>query len=393
MASKRSGGVGAPADAPVPTDAFAEAGDSADTGGYRGVLFIGDPHLEGRQPGFRKDDYPQVILEKLAWSLDYAAEHRLLPAFLGDLFDKPRDNPTWMIARLIDMLAGRECIGIYGNHDCADPELNDNDTLMLLFKSGSIRLVSEGDPWHGVMGGRRVVVGGSSYRERLPQALPDTPGDANAVGAAAAGTAAAAADAPRGAAAGASRPLGIWLSHHDIIAPGYEEQGRLRPREIPGVDLVVNGHIHRELGEVEVGATRWVTPGNISRRSRSDAVREHVPSVLRLDVRGEGDGAVSGGRTEAGANATHPGPGGYELSRVEVPHAPFDEVFHPLVAGEESDTSASAFVSGLAELQARRTQSGAGLMSFLEQNLDQFEEAVAAEIRSLAEEVTGYGEG
>ena len=108
---------------------------------------------------------------------------------------------------------------------------------------------------------------------------------------------------------------------------------------------------------------------------------------------GRGHGAVSGGRTEAGADAAHPGPGGYELSRVEVPHAPFDEVFHPLVAGEESDTSASAFVSGLAELQARRTQSGAGLMSFLEQNLDQFEEAVAAEIRSLAEEVTGYGEG
>lgn len=326
---------------------------------YRGVLFIGDPHLEGRQPGFRKDDYPQVILEKLDWCLHYAAEHRLLPALLGDIFDKPRDNPTWMIARLIDMLAGRECVGIYGNHDCADPELNDNDTLMLLFKSGSIRRVSEDDPWRGVMGGRRVVIGGSSYRERLPQAL--------------------------GGAAGASRPLGIWLSHHDIIAPGYEEQGRLRPREIPGVDLVVNGHIHRELGEVEVGATRWVTPGNISRRSRSDAVRDHVPSVLRLDVGGEGDGAGPGAadrRLVAGC----------ELTRVIVPHAPFEEVFHPLVAGEEPDTSASAFVSGLAELQARRTQSGAGLMSFLDQNLDQFEEAVAAEIRSLAEEVTGDGD-
>jgi predicted MPP superfamily phosphohydrolase len=347
-----------------------EASAGADRGsgasvGYRGVLFIGDPHLEGRQPGFRKDDYPQVILKKLAWCLNYAEEHRLLPAFLGDVFDKPRDNPTWMIARLIDMLAGRECVGIYGNHDCADPELNDNDSLMLLFKSGSIRLVSEGDPWHGVMGGRRVMIGGSSYREQLPQAPAGAAarptGDADAADSVTAGR----------AAGRAARPLGIWLSHHDIIAPGYEEQGRVRPREIPGVDLVVNGHIHRELGEVEVGATRWVTPGNISRRSRSDAVRDHVPSVLRLDVRA----------------------GEYELTRVEVPHAPFDEVFHPLVAGEETDTSASAFVSGLAELQARRTQSGAGLMSFLDQNLDQFEEAVAAEIRSLAEEVTGYGDG
>ncbi|NBF41867.1 MAG: metallophosphoesterase, partial [Spirochaetes bacterium] len=325
-----------------------------------------DPHLEGRQPGFRKDDYPEVILGKLAWSLDYAEEHRLLPALLGDVFDKPRDNPTWMIARLIDMLAGRECIGIYGNHDCADPELNDNDSLMLLFKSGSVRRVREEDPWRGVMGGRRVVIGGASYRERLPQTLSDADAEDSVTAGVAAGA--------------ASRPFGIWLSHHDIIQPGYEEQGRIRPREIPGVDLVVNGHIHRELGEVEVGATRWVTPGNISRRSRSDAVRDHVPSVLRLDVRGEG----------AGVGPEVPG---YELTRVTVPHAPFDEVFHPLVAGEETDTSASAFVSGLAELQARRTQSGAGLMSFLDQNLDQFDDAVAAEIRSLAEEVTGYGDG
>ena len=74
---------------------------------YDGILIIGDPHLEGRQPGFRKDDYPTVILDKLAWCLDYAAANRLLPAILGDLFDKPRDNPNWMLVRLLDMFADR----------------------------------------------------------------------------------------------------------------------------------------------------------------------------------------------------------------------------------------------------------------------------------------------
>ena len=54
---------------------------------YQGLLLIGDPHLEGRIPGFRKDDYPNVILQKLTWALDYAAEQHLLPAILGDLFD------------------------------------------------------------------------------------------------------------------------------------------------------------------------------------------------------------------------------------------------------------------------------------------------------------------
>ena len=30
---------------------------------YSGVLLIGDPHVEGRIPGFRKDDYPLVVLK------------------------------------------------------------------------------------------------------------------------------------------------------------------------------------------------------------------------------------------------------------------------------------------------------------------------------------------
>ena len=322
---------------------------------YRGLLCIGDPHLEGRQPGFRKDDYPTVILEKLEWILDYAVGNRLLPAFLGDVFDKPRDNPTWMLARLIDMLSGVESIGIYGNHDCADPVLNDHDSLMLLFKSGRIKRVSESEPWRGEMSGGPVVIGGSSYRERFPDRPPGAGRDESSQ---------LLFDMSDG-----ETPVGIWLAHHDIIAPGYEEQGRIKPREIPGVELVVNGHIHRALGDVVTGGTRWVTPGNISRRSRSDAVRDHVPTVLRIDV------------TESGT----------ELSRITVPHAPFEDVFHPVVVDSSVDISESAFVSGLSELEARRTSSGAGLLSFLEKNLDQFDDAVAEEIRSLAEEVTGDG--
>ena len=42
----------------------------------------------------------------------------------------------------------------------------------------------------------------------------------------------------------------------------------LEPCEIRGVDLVINGHIHRRLEDVQKGCTTWLTPGNISRRSR-----------------------------------------------------------------------------------------------------------------------------
>ena len=308
-------------------------------GAYTGILLIGDPHLEGRTPGFRKDDYPEVILQKLGWCLDYAAQHCLLPALLGDVFDKPRDNPNWLLVRLLGMLQG-EVIGLYGNHDCAEPELSDNDSLSVLIQAGRLRLVSGDDPWRGMFGGRSVVVGGSCWRQPIPEQF-----DAGGAG-----------DVP---------PLVIWLTHHDILIPGYDE-GRVRPREIPGIDLIINGHIHRRLENVQSGGTLWVTPGNISRRKRSDATRLHVPSALRIDI------------TAAG----------YELRDVDVPHRPFDEVFHEIIVDAPAERGESAFVAGLAELQARRTAGGAGLMEFLDQNLNQFDAAVAAEIRTLAMEVT-----
>jgi hypothetical protein len=314
------------------------------SGAYDGLLFIGDPHLEGRQPGFRKDDYPNVILDKLAWCLEYARSNRLLPCILGDLFDKPRDNPNWLLVRLLQLLTG-EVIGLYGNHDVHyDPQLTDDDSLALLVNAGRLRLVSEEAPWVGTMGSRTVVVGGASYRQTIPRrfSLAD------------------------GATAGdKASPFVVWLTHHDLLIPGYEE-ARLKPWEIDGVDLVINGHIHRRLEDVVTGKTLWLTPGNISRRSRSDAAKAHVPSALRLDVT----------------------PSGYELAYIEIPHRPFDEVFHPAIVAAAVADAGSAFVAGLAELQARRTASGAGLLQFLEQNLAQFEPDVSQEIMRLAQEVT-----
>ncbi len=312
---------------------------------YQGLLIIGDPHLEGRQPGFRKDEYPQVILDKLTWCLHYAQEHRLLPAILGDLFHKPRDNPTWMIGRVIEMF-NMEVIGLYGNHDCADPELNDHDSMSLLIKANRLRLVDEKAPWHGIMKGRPVVVGGSSYRQPIPQSFHPNFRSEDGL------------------------PLVIWLTHHDIIVPGYEDQGRVKPREIDRIDVVVNGHIHRRLADVQAGRTLWITPGNISRRDRSDAVREQVPAVLRIDVQSDD----------------------FERHYLEVPHRPFDEVFHESLVDSAIDMPASAFVAGLKELQARRTIGGEGLMEFLEKNLNRFDPEVAEEIKFLAKEVTGNGE-
>ena len=308
---------------------------------YSGVLVIGDPHLEARQPGFRCDDYPETILRKIKWCLKYAEMQNLLPAFLGDFFDKPRDNPTWLIGRVIDLFVGREVIGIYGNHDCAEPRLTDNDSLSILIKAGCYRLVSQEDPWVGVMNEREVLIGGSSYREEVPEVV-DRPPQRNLFD--------------------DSIPLIVWLTHHDIRLPGYES-GRFDPFEIENCSLLINGHIHSRKSPIQMGQTVWMNPGNISRRNRRDLFKTQQPVVLHIEVTEEQ----------------------HQVNEVVVPHEPFEKVFHPEFNVPEEEEKSSRFVDGLKELLNRKTESGAGLHVFLEKNLHRFSPAVASEIERLAQ--------
>jgi predicted phosphodiesterase len=303
-----------------------------------GILFIGDPHLASRPPGFRKDDYPAVILEKLRWSLDYAREHRLLPVLLGDLFDYPRDNANWLLTRLFSLLDGT--LAISGNHDCKENTLDENDTLSVLITGGAIKLVDEKRPWTGQINARPVIIGGTSWGQPLPKSFNSGLSTQHS-------------------------GLAFWISHHDLRFPGYEDAARFDCHEIPGIDVIVNGHIHRNLGQVQAGNTLWINPGNIARLARSDATRAHVPSLLRADI-----------------SIDH-----CEFTRITVPHRPYEEVFHPDAPGYEDQSTDSIFIRALSEFESVRTASGAGLRQFLDANLAQFDKPVADEIQLLAKEV------
>jgi predicted phosphodiesterase len=309
-----------------------------------GLLFIGDPHLASRAPGFRMDEYPRTVVDKLRWALDYARGQRLMPVLLGDLFDFPRDNANWLLVELMHLL-GDGIVGVFGNHDCKEDTLGENDTLSILVAAGRVKLLDCDHLWVGPMNGARVVVGGSCWGQKLPASFD------------------------RSAIPGGDRPMFVfWIAHHDLRFPGYDA-GRSDCCEIPGVDAVVNGHIHRCLDGVTAGKTVWLNPGNIARVARGVACRGHVPGVLRVDV----------------------GTTGWTHERVPLPHKPYDEVFHPDVqpAGGEEPTGQSLFIRELAALQAVRTASGAGLAAFLDANLPQFEPPVAEQIRLLAAEVLG----
>jgi predicted phosphodiesterase len=320
-------------------------GDAGVNGGLAGLLFIGDPHAASRAPGFRKDDYARTILGKIRWAIEYALAERLTPFLLGDLFDFPRDNANWLIVELMDLFSrcpGGCTWGVYGNHDCKENELGDNDTLSVLVAGGQVRLLDR-SPWRGTVNGCPVVVGGTSWGRELPDAFERGSADGGRV---------------------------FWLTHHDLRFPGYEEQARMGCREIAGVDLAINGHIHRALGSVVRGQTTWLNPGNITRVSRGDATRAHEPAVLRVDVAQDG---------------------AWTAKRVTVPHLPFDEVFHPEVASEEARVDDSVFIRELAALESVRTSGGAGLRSFLDANLPQFAPRTVEEIEALAREVLTDG--
>ena len=303
---------------------------------YRGLLIIGDPHLEGRVPGFRKDDYPRTALEKLRWCLRTANEKKLLPVILGDLFQLPRDNPNWLIVELLDMFDGK-ILGIYGNHDVHENQLDENDSLSILSGAERIELLDDQNWFRGILGGRPVLIGGTPWGQSLPtEESIDRSGN----------------------------PLVVWLTHHDLKVPGYDA-GRIDFDETLPFDIVINGHVHRRLEPYRVGHTTILTPGNITRRKRSDATREHIPSVMAIMIESND----------------------WSCEFLEVPHQPFEDVFHEALDEVTADNSRSNFIAGLAELQARRTQTGAGLETFLDANLNEFEKPVADEIRSLAEEV------
>ena len=127
--------------------------------GYRGILCIGDPHLCTWTPGYRKDDYTQVILAKLRWSLDYARQYQLLPVLLGDLFHVPRNNANWLVIQLMALLEG-EILTLVGNHDLSENLLSDHDTLQLLLAAGRMRRLDQ-HPWIGNINEIPIALGGT----------------------------------------------------------------------------------------------------------------------------------------------------------------------------------------------------------------------------------------
>jgi len=221
-----------------------------------GFLFIGDPHLSSRKPGRRKDrSFSDTVLGKIAFAIDLANERRLVPVFLGDMFDRPVEEDERLKTKLIRLLkqSWTTPVSNVGNHDIRNTRLTDGDSLAVLAETGLIQVTTESGPI-GVfsVAGKRIGLGATPYGQAIPRDARVFFDKVDTI---------------------------IWLTHHDIAFENTYP-GAMAPQAITGCRLVINGHMHLRKKAMKVGETLWCNPGNLTRQA-IDAI-DHVPAVWSL---------------------------------------------------------------------------------------------------------------
>ncbi|WP_051261917.1 metallophosphoesterase family protein [Desulfovibrio inopinatus] len=283
-----------------------------------GFFFIADAHLAGRPPGQRLEGYQEQILAKVEACLIEAAKRDMLPVFLGDLFHWPRENPNNLLVALIALFRDYTPYVLVGNHDKYEARLTTDVSLAVLEEAGVVHVMKEAGPvLRAHMPGANVVLGASPDGTPLPTHY-DKEEDETVV----------------------------WISHHGIGFPDFRDRP-IRISEIPGVDWVVNGHIHRPQPTETCGQTRWANPGNIVRLTFSQRSLKRIPA------------------------ASYWVPGCDDIEHWPVPHLPFYDVFpdQDFPVEPEGQSSESRFLEGLERLAWKRTREGVGLRQFLQDNL------------------------
>lgn len=216
-----------------------------------GFLFIGDPHLCSTRVGRRTDAPAVSTLNNLKQASELAHKLNLIPVCLGDLFHHSDDSALWLMNRFSRIAQSFPVppIVLGGNHDMAQTRLSEDDALDLLGVTGVIQVLNKS----GLVGvyniaDNKVALSAWLHEDEIPDEI--------------------------------ARPVGvdfhIVITHHDL-AFGGSYPGAAPLKEIKGVDMLVNGHMHKTAPSVTIGASTLHNPGNINRLSVD--VIDHVEAV------------------------------------------------------------------------------------------------------------------
>lgn len=227
---------------------------------YKGLLFVGDPHLWSKKPNKRLDnDFTAVVLDKISQAVKIAMEENLYLVFLGDLFHVDDESNIEMLTKLTRILKPLKkqnpAATVEGNHEKKQVVVSD-DVALALLKEGDSLFVMEKNDWWGEMDidGANVLIGSTPYGLELPTSvkLPKHLKDKDV--------------------------FTFWLSHHNL-AFDNTYPGAQPVEEIEGIDVLVNGHIHQTKKPMKRGKMLAHNPGNITRLSTDCA--DHIPAVWK----------------------------------------------------------------------------------------------------------------
>lgn len=225
-----------------------------------GFLWVGDPHLSSMRIGRRKDNFMESCFSKLEFCKDWANSNNARLVLGGDLLDRKNENNIELITRL-----NRWCrslnerpLDLGSNHDLTLGVALDKNALRLLMDSESLDvLLTPGLMFEDVYVSKesgqsyKVAVFGVPYGFDLPDEVIS---DADIV---------------------------ILMTHHDLaMQSSYPKSIPLK--EIVGVNLVINGHMHGNKPSQRVGETLWCNPGNIEPLSID--LKDMVPRAWVFDI-------------------------------------------------------------------------------------------------------------
>jgi hypothetical protein len=215
-----------------------------------GGLFIGDPHVSSVKPGKLTDDFLSAVLSKLSQAATLCCQKRLIPVVLGDLIHRDAENSNFLRSKLTLALKEFPCIPleVNGNHGKHSTISVPEDIEFDLNAAGTLELMDEAEQvreWQ--IDGKTVRLLCAPYGTALPESVPVEQDVFN-----------------------------ILVSHHDLAFQGAYPGAQVMA-EIPGLDMLVNGHMHGTAPTVRLGKTAFFCPGNISRLSTD--TKNHKPAV------------------------------------------------------------------------------------------------------------------
>ena len=296
-----------------------------------GLLFIGDPHFWSKTPGRRLDNYKQTILNKLTEAINYANENNLLIICLGDLFERPDDNNIEALTDLIEVLkkSKYKIITAVGNHDINEYKLTKNNPLKMLEMANVIELMEDNGFYYNISIKnkkeeiKQVLLGSTPYGFNIPDNILPLLLNENLIQE----------DKtivkylnPKNIykkltetqiknieeQEKANKTAGnlpiylkqnkyneqivelflnfkkennitdvIWITHHDLAMNGAYPNS-IALKEILGIDMIINGHIHGTKQPVKINNTVYYNTGNIA-RTKIDMFN-HKPAVWKYDL-------------------------------------------------------------------------------------------------------------